>query len=369
MMKKILAAILAVTLMLALSSGVFAASNVTDAVKDGVRFYNNNPSYKRGALTDLALAQLYRPLPEQFIKDEYRTPVEKPQSGVIDVCVKVIISAAMTNIKLSVLAPDWDPVATLAAEQKENGSFGDSYLATASAVMALLAVNADFNKDKAVDYLLSVMTLDEEAEEKGIIYPVNDGGTASAGVNYYDTFLVLLALSSFRGRSDVGRAYLTVKESFLSTFGEDGVYKYRKYDRVPAEDVNALALACAVDYGVDDVTSDEWKNALSSLLATQDENGDFKEWEHEGSTIDALVYDACFFGVTAVYMGQSGIGKLTEGRGFIDPDFSGDLLTAALITLAGVGIIAVVVLVIHAMNKGKKARMKDSEKSDEKAVP
>ena len=77
----------------------------------------------------------------------------------------------------------------------------------------------------------------------------------------------------------------------------------------------------------------------------------------------------CFFAVTAVYMGQSGIGKLTEGRGFIDPDFSGDLLTAALITLAGVGIIAVVVLVIHAMNKGKKARMKDNEKSDEKAVP
>ena len=43
-------------------------------------------------------------------------------------------------------------------------------------------------------------------------------------------------------------------------------------------------------------------------------------------------------------------------------------LTKFLPLILGVGIIAVVVLVIHAMNKGKKARMKDSEKSDEKTV-
>ncbi len=344
-MKKLLCLIFAVMIALVFTICPFAAATVSDSVIDLIRYYDNNTTAEKNIYENVSLAYLYYPMPEKHYSssiESYKTTkaeIEAAEDPAF-AAAELIIFAAATNTKLTELATDFTPSEIIIAAKKENGLYSDTLYKSAVCLAALFAVNAEIDENAAV----------KAFTDRRI---ANGTGWADAGaeaIDYELTFFILSVIS--RKKAGIaGDAYLAVRESFLALINENGEVIINEEYR---PDIAAMAISCANDYGVDDVTSEFWKGILNPLYNRQHEDGYFTD--NEGK-IDERLTALALYAFTSEYKAQSGIGKLVEGRGFIPPDFSDITTIAVTITIISVVVIFVIIFLLHAMHKGKKERM------------
>lgn len=346
-MKKIIAIILSACILLTFSLTAFAASDTDSAVISLSRYYKNNASAEKNIYEVTSLAYLYRPMPAVYYegKQESHTYTKAEIEATDDpalTAAELIIFAATTNIKITELAKDFKPVDIIIAAQNDSGLYSDSLYKSAVCLAALLAVSTDDEiTNPTISALLNSMLPDRSGWS-------SDG---SETVDYELTFFILSVLSGKRIRADVGNAYLSVREKFLLVLNDNGEVIINNVSR---PDVAAMAIACANDYKVDDVTDDSWKGIYSSLLSLQHEDGYFTD---ASGNIDEKLTALALHAVTSEYFNQSGIGRLVEGRGYVNGDFSEITVMAVTITLVLVLIIFGIIFIAYTMHKGKKERL------------
>ena len=351
-MRKILSVFFAAILICVFSVSPIAAATSGDALLGLVRYYDNNIDSEKNILETLSLAYLYRPMPEKYYESTAeshkltKAEIEATEDPAFT-AAELIIFAAATNIKLTDLAVDFTPYEIIIASKRENGFYSDTLYKSAVCLAALFAVDAE---------------IDEEAATKAFTdRRIADGAgwaeNGEAAVDYELTFFILSVLS--RNKDGIaGDAYLSVRERFLTLINENGEVMINGEYR---PDIAAMAIACANDYGVDNITGEFWKGILNPLLARQHEDGYFTDSEGK---IDEKLTVVALHALTSEYKGQSGVGKLVEGRGFIIPDFTDITKVAVGITVAAVVVIFVVVFLFHAMHKGKKERLSHNAEND-----
>ncbi len=350
-MKKIIAVLTVLAVLFCFTVPCFAALNTTESVQKLISYYEARANEEKTLLEYLSLALIYKPLPVEYYGDKaenYKITAEEIENDENKAltAANLIIFAAYTNIKIEELAIGFNPVEIILGEKKADSLFYETNYENAICLAALFAVNAEFDREASVNALLAKRL------------PSNYGWADENGeLDIPLSCFILSVLSNeTAARANIERAYLELREHFLTLINENGeVIINEKASPVAA----AMMMAVATDYGVDDFGLEIWKGMREKLLSYQHEDGYFVNAE---GVMDKELTIAAFFGLSAQYdVLQSSVGKLVEGRGFAPIDFS-DVISASLWITAGIVlVIFVVIFLVNVMKKGEKAREEEEQ--------
>ena len=223
--------------------------------------------------------------------------------GDISAAVKFIF-AALASGKTPDEFANYDVVKYLSEAQQADGSFSTYVYSHCTAMLALYAVKADFDEDKAISSLLSSQFADGAwgYNDYKTGDPVDDADTTAVAIT------VLAGKDGNEAKNAVTSAVAYLKTAMqpdggFITYGED------------SSSTAACVLLALVDAGVD-IDNSEFSKILTKLEKFKNSDGSYRAYLDDADEFDRFSTSQIFLALEAYKNGKSVYKLLSDGGAF-----------------------------------------------------
>lgn len=346
-MKRFSALLLAAVILFAAAAPTFAASKFDPAEKatDIKNYYRNHELSPASSEETLIFAATHL-FTEKTVP--YNTPVENA-SPAADIAKRICETIAQKQNPSDAEGQNY--VALLTERQREDGSFDGRLSDTLYAVIALQAADAEYNRDKAIQYILSLQHADGGFSE-----------TEDSADTITLTSMTASVLSIFRHENKTNYDAAEKTILFLAERqNEDGGFSSSGVSNCIE---TAYAVLAATD--MEKLSEENWQNALKALANFQSSDDAYglvsnvSQSDRQATALALMAFEAARYGAS-VY-------KTLATNKTIAPSFSFEYFKPILTVFAVLAGLSVLFWIYIFVRKPKTKTLEESKRETERAI-